>query len=47
VGGLAIGLIETFAGTWYQLRAFKDVFTFTVMIAVLLFRRSLMGGRTS
>ncbi len=37
VGGLLIGLIETFAGAYISY-AFKDVFTFLIMIAVLLFR---------
>jgi branched-chain amino acid transport system permease protein len=47
VGGLLIGLIETLAGT-YVSYAFKDVFTFLIMIAVLLFRPTgLLGGRTA
>jgi branched-chain amino acid transport system permease protein len=47
VGGLLIGLIETFAGS-YVSYAFKDVFTFLIMIAVLLFRPTgLLGGRTA
>lgn len=47
VGGLLIGLIETFAGTYISY-AFKDVFTFLIMIAVLLFRPAgLFGGRTA
>ena len=47
VGGLLIGLIETFAGTYISY-AFKDVFTFLIMVAVLLFRPAgLFGGRTA
>ena len=47
VGGLLIGLIETFAGSYISY-AFKDVFTFLIMIAVLLFRPAgLFGGRTA
>ena len=47
VGGLLIGLIETFAGA-YVSYAFKDVFTFLIMIVVLLFRPAgLLGGRTA
>lgn len=48
-GGLAIGLVETFAGAYISY-AFKDVFTFLIMIAVLLFRPAgLLGkqGRTA
>ncbi len=37
VGGLAIGLIETLSGAYISF-AFKDGFTFVVLIAVLLFR---------
>lgn len=44
VGGLAIGLIETLAGT-YVSYAFKDVFTFIIMIAVLLIRPAGLLGR--
>jgi branched-chain amino acid transport system permease protein len=47
VGGLLIGLTETFTGSYINF-AFKDVFTFLIMIAVLLFRPAgLMGGRTA
>ena len=47
VGGLLIGLIETFTGTYISY-AFKDVFTFLIMIFVLLFRpNGLLGGRTT
>ncbi len=45
IGGLAIGLIETFAGAYISF-AFKDVFTFLIMLAVLLvWPRGLFGGR--
>ncbi len=47
MGGLLIGLIETFAGAYISY-AFKDVLTFLIMIAVLLFRPAgLLGGRTA
>lgn len=47
IGGLLIGLIETFTGSYISY-AFKDVFTFLIMIAVLLFRPAgLLGGRTA
>lgn len=47
VGGLLIGLVEVFAGAYISY-AFKDVFTFLIMVAVLLFRPAgLMGGRTA
>lgn len=47
VGGLLIGLIEIFAGAYISY-AFKDVFTFLIMIAVLLFRPAgLLGRRTA
>ena len=47
VGGLLIGLIETFTGSYINF-AFKEVFTFLIMIGVLLFRPAgLMGGRTA
>jgi branched-chain amino acid transport system permease protein len=47
VGGLLIGLIETFTGSYISF-AFKDVFTFLIMIGVLLLRPAgLMGGRTA
>ena len=43
VGGLAIGLIETIAGAYISF-AFKDVFTFLIMIGVLLWRpQGLLG----
>ena len=45
VGGLLIGLAETFAGAYVSF-AFKDAFTFLIMLAVLLLRpRGLFGGR--
>jgi branched-chain amino acid transport system permease protein len=45
VGGLLIGLVETFTGTYISF-AFKDVFTFLIMIAVLLFRPTgLLGAK--
>lgn len=46
VGGLLIGLIETFAGAYISY-AFKDVFTFLIMIAVLLFRPAGLLGRST
>lgn len=47
IGGLLIGLIETFTGSYISY-AFKDVFMFLIMIAVLLFRPAgLLGGRTA
>jgi branched-chain amino acid transport system permease protein len=45
VGGIVIGLIETLAGS-YVSYGFKDVFTFLIMISVLLLRpQGLLGGR--
>jgi branched-chain amino acid transport system permease protein len=45
VGGILIGLIETLAGAYVSF-AFKDVFTFVIMLAVLLVRpRGLFGGK--
>ena len=45
VGGLLIGLVETFAGAYVSF-AFKDVFTFLIMLAMLLvWPRGLFGGR--
>jgi branched-chain amino acid transport system permease protein len=44
VGGLAIGLIENLAGAYISF-AFKDVFTFVLLIAVLLLRPSGLFGR--
>ncbi len=45
VGGLLIGLVETFAGAYISF-AFKNVFTFLIMLAVLLvWPRGLFGGR--
>ena len=45
VGGLLIGLAETFAGAYISF-AFKDVFTFLIMVGVLLvWPRGLFGGR--
>lgn len=46
VGGLLIGLIETLAGS-YLSYAFKDVFTFMIMIAVLVFRPAGLLGRNA
>jgi branched-chain amino acid transport system permease protein len=46
VGGLMIGLIETFSGAYISY-AFKDVFTFLIMIAVLLFRPAGLLGRSN
>jgi len=45
VGGLLIGLIETLAGAYVSF-AFKDAFTFLIMVAMLLvWPRGLFGGR--
>ncbi len=45
VGGVLIGLVETFAGAYVSF-AFKDVFTFLIMVAMLLvWPRGLFGGR--
>jgi branched-chain amino acid transport system permease protein len=44
VGGLAIGLIETLAGAYVSF-AFKDVFAFLALIAVLLLRPAGLFGR--
>jgi branched-chain amino acid transport system permease protein len=45
VGGIAIGLIETLTGSYISY-GFKDVFTFLIMISVLLLRpQGLLGGR--
>jgi branched-chain amino acid transport system permease protein len=45
VGGLVIGLIETLAGSYISY-GFKDVFTFLIMISMLLLRpQGLLGGR--
>jgi branched-chain amino acid transport system permease protein len=45
VGGLVIGLTETLTGS-YVSNGFKDVFTFAIMIGVLLFRpNGLLGAR--
>ena len=46
VGGLAIGLIETFAGSYISY-AFMDVFTFLIMIAVLLFKPAGLLGKST
>lgn len=46
VGGLAIGVLETFSGA-YVSYAFKDVFTFLIMIAVLLWRPTGLLGRSA
>lgn len=47
VGGLVIGMTETLAGSYISF-AFKDVFTFLLLIAVLLFRPTgLFGGKVA
>jgi len=46
LGGLAIGLIETLAGAYLSF-AFKDVFTFLVLIAILVLRPTGLFGRAS
>ena len=46
VGGLVIGLMENLSGAYISF-AFKDVFTFILLIAVLLLRPSGLFGRTS
>jgi branched-chain amino acid transport system permease protein len=45
-GGLVIGLVETMAGAYVSF-AFKDVFTFLLLIAVLLLRPSGLFGRAT
>jgi branched-chain amino acid transport system permease protein len=45
VGGLTIGLVENLAGAYISF-AFKDVFTFALLIAVLIVRPSGLFGRT-
>jgi branched-chain amino acid transport system permease protein len=45
VGGLTIGLVENLAGAYISF-AFKDVFTFALLIAVLVVRPSGLFGRT-
>ncbi|MCO5164133.1 MAG: branched-chain amino acid ABC transporter permease [Mesorhizobium sp.] len=45
VGGLAIGLIENLAGAYISF-AFKDVFTFMLLIGVLLLRPAGLFGRS-
>lgn len=44
VGGLTIGLVENLAGAYISF-AFKDVFTFLLLIAILLLRPSGLYGR--
>lgn len=45
LGGVLIGMVETFAGAYVSF-AFKDAFTFLIMLAVLLvWPRGLFGGR--
>lgn len=44
VGGIAIGLVENLAGAYISF-AFKDVFTFLLLIAVLLLRPAGLFGR--
>jgi branched-chain amino acid transport system permease protein len=47
VGGLVIGLTETLVGAYIS-NAFKDVFTFLIMLGVLLWRPTgLLGVRSS
>jgi branched-chain amino acid transport system permease protein len=47
VGGLVIGLTETLAGSYISY-GFKDVFTFLLMIGMLLLRpQGLLGARRS
>jgi branched-chain amino acid transport system permease protein len=47
VGGLVIGLTETLVGAYIS-NAFKDVFTFLIMLAVLLWRPTgLLGVRST
>lgn len=43
-GGLALGLIETLTGAYISF-AFKDIFTFLLLIAVLLLRPAGLFGR--
>jgi branched-chain amino acid transport system permease protein len=43
VGGLVIGLTETLVGAYIS-NAFKDVFTFLIMLAVLLWRPTGLRG---
>lgn len=45
LGGLVIGMTETLTGSYISY-GFQDVFTFAIMILVLLFRpQGLLGGR--
>ncbi len=46
IGGLSIGLLETLAGSYVSF-AFKDVFTFLVLIAVLLARPAGLFGKSA
>lgn len=46
VGGLLLGLIETLAGAYISF-AFKDIFTFLLLITVLLLRPAGLFGRTT
>lgn len=46
VGGLIIGLVENLAGAYISF-AFKDVFTFLLLIGVLLLRPTGLFGRPS
>ena len=46
VGGLAIGLIENLTGAYVSF-ALKDVFTFLLLIVVLLFRPTGLFGRAA
>ena len=46
IGGVSIGLLETLAGSYISF-AFKDVFTFIVLVAVLLVRPSGLFGKAT
>ncbi len=46
IGGLSIGLLETLAGSYISF-AFKDVFTFIVLVAVLLVRPAGLFGKVA
>jgi len=46
IGGLSIGLLETLAGSYISF-AFKDVFTFIVLVAVMLVRPAGLFGKVA
>lgn len=46
IGGLSIGLIETLSGAYISF-AYKDVFTFLVLILILLVRPQGLMGKTT